>query len=88
MEFENDGFIHSFFLDFRLKVRKRVVGLPSEAHKVIIKLKFLWRKLIERVKEEEEAMRKQHLLGTYNLSIVERPILFSSHLTKTASQAT
>lgn len=41
MEFKNDGFIHSFFLDFRFKVRKRVVGLPSEAHKVIIKLKFL-----------------------------------------------
>ena len=33
-------FIH-FFFDFRFKVRKRVVGLPSEAHKVIIKLKFL-----------------------------------------------
>lgn len=44
--------------------------------------------IIERVKEEEEAMRKHHLLGTYNLSIVERPILFSNHLTKTASQAT
>lgn len=28
-----------FFLDFRFKVRKRVVGLPSEAHEV--KLKFL-----------------------------------------------
>lgn len=39
MEFENDGFIHSFLLDFRFKVRKRVVGLPSEAHEV--KLKFL-----------------------------------------------
>ena len=33
-------------------------------------------------------MRKHHLLGTYNLRIVERPILFSNHLTKTASQAT
>ena len=28
-------------------------------------------------------MRKHHLLGTYNLRIVERPILFSNHLTKT-----
>ena len=41
MEFENDGFIHSLFLDFRFKVRKRVVGRPSEAHKVTINLKFL-----------------------------------------------
>lgn len=46
MEFENDGFIHSFFLDFRFKVRQRVAGHPLQAHKVIIKLKFLCRKLI------------------------------------------
>lgn len=33
-------------------------------------------------------MRKHHLRGTYDLRAVERLILFSNHLTKTASQAT